>query len=140
MSIEEIKMMAAYMTVHSDDEKECECIGHSLMNKAVSSMAMGQTLMDSTPAIGDEKKQEFFDLLNGKADKDELDSYKRNLIVAGAIMSGKIEDKTNGATEFSKDKVKGAYKSKNYYFFTPQAEEVISAPTKSPKGRKTKKG
>lgn len=140
MSIEEIKMMAAYMTVHSDDRKECECIGSMLMNKAISKMTDGG-IAEATPALDTEdKKKEFFDLLNGIGDKDELDGFKRNLIIAGAIMSGNIKDSTDGATDFSKDKVKNAHKSKNYYFYTPQAEEVISAPTKSPKGRKTKKG
>lgn len=140
MSIEEIKMMAAYMTIHSDDRKECECIGSMLMNKAITKMMDGG-IAESTPALDTEdKKKEFFDLLNGVGDKDALDGFKRNLIISGAIMSGNIKDVTGGATEFSTDKVKGAHKTKNYNFYTPQAEEVISAPTKSPKGRKTKKG
>lgn len=128
------------MTIHSDDRKECECIGSMLMNKAITKMTDGG-IAEATPALDTEdKKKEFFDLLNGVGDKDELDAFKRNLIIAGAIMSGNIKDETGGATDFSKDKVKGAYKSKNYHFYTPQAEEVISATTKSPKGRKTKKG
>lgn len=128
------------MTIHSDDRKECECIGSMLMNKAISAMGEGG-IAESTPALdNDDKKKEFFDLMNEKAEKDKLDEYKRNLIIASAIMLGNIKDETGGATEFSKDKMPKSYKSKNYHFYTPQAEEVISATTKSSKGRKTKKG
>lgn len=139
MSIEEIKMMAAYMTVHSDDRKECECIGSSLMNKAISSMGGG--IGESTPALETEdRKKEFIDLLNGVGKKEKIEEFKRNLIISSAIMLGNIEDKTGGATDFSETKMPKSHKTKNYHFYTPQAEEVISAPTKSPKGRKTKKG
>jgi hypothetical protein len=137
MSIEEIKMMAAYMTVHSDDKDECECIGSSLMNKAVATMGSGG-LAGNTPALEPEMEKEFFDLMQGIGKKETLDSYKRNLIVASAIMSGNIKDSTKGATEFSKDKVKGSMSTKNYNFYTPQTAEVIAEP-KSSKGRKTKR-
>lgn len=122
------------MTIHSDDEKECECIGSSLMNKAVATMNTGG-IAGNTPALDPEKEKEFFDLMNGVGDKDELDSYKRNLITAAAIMLGNIEDKTKGATEFSKEPVKGAMKTKNYHFYNPQMAEVNA---NSSKGRKTK--
>ena len=137
MSIEEIKLMAAYMTVHSDDDDECKCIGSSLMNKAVATMDKGG-IANNTPALEPEMEKEFFNLMQGIGKKETLDSYKRNLIVAGAIMSGNIKDSTNGATEFSKDKVKGSMSTKNYNFYTPQTAEVI-AESKSSKGRKTKR-
>ncbi len=137
MSIEEIKLMAAYMTIHSEDEDECMCIGSSLMNKAVATMDSGG-IAQNTPALEGEDQKKFFDLMQGVGKKEDLDMYKKNLIVAGAIMLGNIKDSTNGATEFTKDKVKGSMKTKNYNFYTPQTAEVIAEP-KSSKGRKTKR-
>jgi hypothetical protein len=140
MSIEDIKMLAAYMTVHSDDEKEHIAIGHSLVNKVVGNM----NGMSDMPALDEEMKKEFFDLINNAptVDKDEEDAYKRNLIIAGAIQSGRIKDPTGGATDFSKEKVDGTkvlHETKNYKFHKPQEAEVMASQTKSPRGRKTKK-
>ena len=72
MSIEEIKMMAAYMTIHSDDKDECECIGSSLMNKAVATMGSGG-IANNTPALEPEMEKEFFDLMQGIGKKETLD-------------------------------------------------------------------
>lgn len=140
MSIEEIKLMAAYMAVHSTDDEEAKCIGHCVMNKVIGSMD-GGSFSDATPALSEEKQKEFFDLLQGRADKDEEDAFKRYLIIASAIQTGKLKDMTDGATEFSTEKQKDSYKSKNYYFYKPSMEEdVISSKKPRRKGRKTKKG
>lgn len=136
MSIEDIKLMAAYMTIHGEHEDEQIAIGHTLINKVVGSMGG----MGDMPGLSEDKKEEFFNLIQNSpsVDKDDEDAYKRNLIIAGAIQSGRIKDSTNGATEFSKEKVKGASQIKDTYFFKPQEAEVMASKPKSSKGRKTK--
>jgi hypothetical protein len=137
MSVEDIKLMAAYMVVHGKHEDEQIAIGHTLINKVVGSMGG----MGDMPGLEEDKKKEFFDLINNAqtVGKEDEDAYKRNLIIAGAIQSGRLKDTTNGATEFSKEKVKGATQIKDTHFFKPQEAEVMALPTNSPKGRKTKK-
>ena len=137
MSIEDIKLMAAYMTIHGEHEDEQVAIGHTLINKVVGSMAG----MGEMPGLEEDKKKDFFDLINNAptVGKEYEDAYKRNLIIAGAIQSGRLKDTTDGATEFSKEKVKGATQIKDTYFYKPQESEVMDSQPKSPKGRKTKK-
>lgn len=139
MSVEDIKLMAAYMTVHSENEDECKCIGHSLINKVVGSM----NGMGDLPALSEDKRKEFFTLLNGQGSKDDENAFKRNIIYAAAIHSGRIEDTTKGATDFAADLPEDGevtLKSKNYNFYKPQEAEVKVSKQKSSKGRKTRKG
>lgn len=135
MSIEDIKMIAAYMTANSEKEDESCAIGHCVMNKAMS--ALGDTaLLDTIPALEDEAKEIFMKILSGKMDKDLENRFKTNLIKAGAIMSGEIKDATDGADSFSSKDSKGSKKIGSMYFSKAQPESVISE--KKPSKRRKK--
>lgn len=140
MSIEEVKMLAAYMTAHSYEEDECCAIGHSAINKIRKSMIDG-SFMIAQPALEGEAKDLFFKLTSGvPLSMDEEREFKRNIIRAAAIISGRMEDKTKGATEFKEGKEKNAsYQTKKYSFLAEdsQADSVMSEKP-SPKKRRKK--
>lgn len=130
------------MTAHSKDQDEALAIGHSVMNNILEGAFTGN-ISDSAPALDGEQKEKFFKILSGSMDKDEFDFFKRSIIKASSIMSGRLKDPTDGSITFKKGKIKGSdFQTPNYSFYKKtQGEGVISQNNKkSGKSRKTLKG
>lgn len=138
MSAENTRLLAAYITAHTDDHEEGKAVGHSLMNRVMSNSFSG-AIGDSAPSLEGEPKEKFFKILNGQEDKDTMDFYKRSIIHAGAIMSGRLKDPTGGADYFTSGKSKDAiHSTKNYSFSKSSPTEGVSSGKikSSSKGRK----
>lgn len=134
--IDEIKLIAAYMTVHGKSKDDCCAIGHSVMNKMMSSIN-GQ-VTDLMPAMPEERKERFLKIISGNMKREDEILFKKNLIYAAAVMNGKIDDMTEGADSFSSKKVAGSKKIGDLYFSKSQTESVISETSPKP-GRKKRK-
>lgn len=143
MSIEEVKMLAAYMTAHSYDEDECCAIGHSAINKIRKSMTDGSFIM-AQPSLEGDAKNLFFKLNSGaQLSIDEEREFKRNIVRAAAIISGRMEDKTKGATTFKSGKDKKAnYQTEKYSFLAEDSQDdsvMSEKPSPSKRRKKTEK-
>lgn len=141
--IEEVKMLAAYMTAHSYDEDECCAVGHSAINKIRKSMTDGSFVL-AQPSLERDAKDLFFKLTSGAPlSIDEEREFKRNIVRAAAIISGRMEDKTKGSTIFKEGKDKKAnYQTERYSFLAEdtQADGVMSEkPSPSKRRKKTEK-
>lgn len=140
MSRQNVMMLASYLTAHTDDDEEADAIGQTVMNKAIDSMFNGN-LSDSIPPLEGEVKEKFFKILNGRIEKESESLLKKNIVRASSIMLGRKKDRTEGATNFSPNKVRGAFQTKNYSFYKDALpESVNSGKLKSSIRRKKIKG
>ena len=124
------------MTAHSEDRDACIGIAHCVMNKVMAGMGGGIT--DTMPALQGEEKEKFFKILGGNLNKHTENEFKKNLIIASAVMNGRIEDNTDGADLFSKDKTPRSKNIGDLYFSKSQAGGVIPEPKLPSKRRKKK--